>query len=161
MVALLAAVAQPASPKKPNLCETFYPSDRTIEWRCRTLRPEESLEKLFGDRWVEVARFNRIDRRHARPGVSLKVPTRLDAVASFAPLPAFYPPAEEDTRFILIDLSEQFLGAYEYGALRFAVPIASGNGNNETPRGEFRVSAATVPINPASTWLKGPTGPIP
>ncbi|HEU5408201.1 MAG TPA: L,D-transpeptidase [Nitrospira sp.] len=31
----------------------------------------------------------------------------------------------------------QFLGAYEYGALRFALPIVSGNERHETPTGEF------------------------
>jgi len=140
--ALLPAVAHPESPKHPNFCETSHPSDRTIPWDCRTLRRGESLESLFGDHWAGVARFNRIDRRHARPGVSIKVPTRLDDLASFVPLPVFYPAAEGDEQFVLIDLSEQFLGAYEYGALRFAVPIASGNGGNETPTGEFRLSGA-------------------
>jgi len=143
---LLAALAPgssyPESPKKPNICETVYPSDMKVEWDCRMLRPGESLERLFGDHWVEVARFNRIDRRHALPGVSLKVPKQIEDLASFVPLPLFYPAAEQDEQFILINLSEQFLGAYEYGALRFAVPIASGNGGNETPTGEFRLTAA-------------------
>jgi hypothetical protein len=134
--------AQSESLKKRSLCETPYPSDATVEWSCRTLRSGESLERLFGDGWVAVARFNRIDRRHARPGVSIKVPRRIEDLAAFNPLPPFYEAAEQDEQFILIELSEQFLGAYEYGALRFAVPIASGNGGNETPKGEFRLSAA-------------------
>ncbi len=137
----LAAFSEP-SKKHPSLCQIAYPSDVTVEWDCRTLRSGESLEKLFGERWVEVARFNRIDRRHARSGVSLKVPKRLDDVESFVPLPLWYPLAERDEQFVLIDLSEQFLGAYEYGALRFAMPIASGNGGNETPVGDFRITAA-------------------
>ncbi|MEQ1792881.1 MAG: hypothetical protein ABL970_01715, partial [Nitrospira sp.] len=117
--------AFPESPKKhPSPCEIAYPSDATIEWDCRTLRSGESLEKLFGERWADVARFNRIDRRHARAGVALKVPKRIEELESFVPLPLFYQPAEQDEQFVLIDLSEQFLGAYEYGALRFAMPIA-------------------------------------
>lgn len=137
----LAAYSEP-SKKHPSPCDIAYPSDVNIEWDCRTLRPGELLEKLFGERWVEVARFNRIDRRHARSGASLKVPKRLDDLDSFSPLPLLYPPAEQEDRFILIDLSEQFLGAYEYGALRFALPIVSGNGGNETPLGDFRITAA-------------------
>jgi len=130
-------------PKKhPSPCEIAYPSDATIEWDCRTLRSGESLEKLFGERWGDIARFNRIDRRHARAGVSIKVPKRIEELESFTPLPLLYSLAELDEQFILIDLSEQFLGAYEYGALRFAMPIASGNGGNETPLGEFRITAA-------------------
>lgn len=137
----LVAYAEP-SRKYRGPCEITYPSDVTVEWDCRALRSGESLETLFGDRWVEVARFNRIDRRHARSGVSIKVPKQIKDLASFNPLPSFYPAAEQEEQFILIDLAEQFLGAYEYGALRFAVPIASGNGRNETPTGEFRISAA-------------------
>jgi L,D-transpeptidase catalytic domain len=123
-------------------CEIAYPSDVTVQWDCRTLRSGESLDSMFGDWWVDVARFNRIDRRHARSGVSIRVPKRLEELASFNPLPLFYPAAELDERFILIDLAEQFLGAYEYGALRFAAPIASGDGHNETPAGKFRITAA-------------------
>ena len=140
-IVIPSAFAEPVA-KHPSPCEIVYPSDATIAWRCRTLHSGESLEKLFSDRWIDVARFNRIDRRHAHSGVSIKIPKRIDDLASFNPLPKFYPGAETDERFILIDLSEQFLGAYEYGGLRFAVPIASGNGNNETPTGEFRITAA-------------------
>jgi hypothetical protein len=115
-----------------------------VEWDCRTLRPKESLETLFGEYWIDVARFNRIDRRHARAGVSIKVPRRIENLREFQPMPLFYPPAEQDEQFILIDLSEQFLGAYEYGALRFSLPIASGNGHEttQTPIGEFHLAAA-------------------
>lgn len=146
--ALLAAALLPAGvysepPKKrPTPCETVYPSDVTIEWDCRTIRPGEYLEKLFGVHWVQVARFNRIDRRHARPGVPIKVPKRLDDLSAFTPLPLSYPPAEEDEKFILLDLSEQYLGAYEYGMLRFALPVASGDRQDPTPSGEFRLTAA-------------------
>ena len=119
------ASAEPIK-KHPAPCQISYPSDATIEWECRTLRSGESLENVFHDGWIEVARFNRIDRRHARP-------------------------AEQDQQFILIDLSEQFLGAYEYGVLRFAAPIASGNGEAETPTGEFRLTAAHRSHSPVFT----------
>jgi hypothetical protein len=123
-------------------CGIRYPSDTAVEWNCRKLRPGESLEILFGDHWINVARFNRIDRRHVYAGVSIKIPRRIEALAEFQPVPSFYAPAESDEQFILIDLSEQFLGAYEYGALRFALPLASGSGRDATPVGAFRLSAA-------------------
>ena len=88
-----------------------------------------------------MARFNRIDRRHAWPGMTLKVPKRLEDIKYFSPLPAEYPPAEKEEKFILIDLSEQFLGAYTYGRLAFSFPIASGDSKFKTPTGEFRVTA--------------------
>lgn len=93
VIALFPSVAfSEPSKKNPSPCEIAYPSDATIEWDCLTLRPGESLEKLFGDRWVDVARFNRIDRRHARAGASIKVPKRIEDLESFLPLPLFYPP---------------------------------------------------------------------
>ncbi|MGQ0665603.1 MAG: hypothetical protein ACT4O4_01085, partial [Nitrospiraceae bacterium] len=111
--------SQAEPPKKHRgPCDIVYPSDATVEWGCRTLRPGESLEKIFGERWVDVARFNRIDRRHARSGVSIKVPKQIEDLELFSPLPLSYPAAERDEQFILVDLSEQFLGAYEFGALR-------------------------------------------
>jgi hypothetical protein len=142
-------------------CATRYPSDQTIEWECRTLQRGESLEKLFGEQWTDVARFNRIDRRHAVSGIAIKVPKRLDALAQFTPLPLFYEPAEEAEQFILIDLSEQFLGAYEFGALRFALPIASGNGGNETPTGEFRITAAHRSHQSCRYTVEGTDRPYP
>ncbi len=124
-----------------DLCSVSYPSDAFVDWECRTLRKGESAEKLFGDRWLDLLRFNRIDRRHLYPGVSIKVPRNPEDIADFNPLPETYPDAAGEEKFILVDLSEQFLGAYEHGELVFSTPIASGNGTNRTPVGEFRVTA--------------------
>lgn len=125
----------------PSPCKIKYPSDANVEWECRRLRKGETLENLFGDRWIDVARFNRIDRRHAYHGVSIKAPERLEEIENFTPMPEYYEPAESEAKFILIDLSEQFLGAYEYGRLVFSVPVATGEKGNETPSGEFRITA--------------------
>jgi hypothetical protein len=162
LLVFLAAVVQAASSEKPRgPCEIVYPSDAAVEWDCRTLRRGESLEKLFGERWLDVARFNRIDRRHARPGLFFKVPRDLESLDSFTPLPLSYPAAERYEQFILIDLSEQFLGAYEYGALRFALPIASGNGENRTPAGSFRLSAAHLQHQSDLYTIEGTDRPYP
>jgi hypothetical protein len=119
----------------------LHPSDAAIEWRCHRLAEGEDLEGLFRDRWIDVARFNRIDRRHARPGLPIKVPSRLDDIADFTPLPRYYEAAAFEPKFILADLSEQFLGAYEFGRLVFSSPITTGESGNETVRGEFRITA--------------------
>ncbi|CBE69881.1 ErfK/YbiS/YcfS/YnhG precursor [Candidatus Methylomirabilis oxygeniifera] len=131
-----------ATSPPPSRCTIQYPSDTRIDWECRRLRARETLETLFGNQWVDLARFNRIDRRHAIPGVSLKVPKRLEDVAGFTPMPQEYPLAAAEAKLILVDLAEQFLGAYEHGRLAFSVPIASGERENETPAGEFTITAA-------------------
>jgi len=122
-------------------CKINYMSDVSIEWNCRRLQKGETLESAFGHHWQDVARFNRIDRRHTYPGMYLKVPERLDDIRDYTPMPSHYQPAESESRFILVDLSEQFLGAYEYGQMVFSSPVATGNRENQTPTGEFRITA--------------------
>jgi hypothetical protein len=160
---VLFPVISQAEPTKSHRspCNIIYPSDATIEWECRTLRRGESLEKLFGERWIDIARFNRIDRRHAQAGASIKVPKRIEDVESFLPLPLLYLLAEQEEQFVLIDLSEQFLGAYEYGALRFAVPIVSGEAKNQTPGGAFRVTAARRSHQSCLYTIEGTDRPYP
>lgn len=124
-----------------NLCQVVHPSDSIIDWDCVRIKHGETLENLFGDRWIDVARFNRVDRRHAYPWVRIKVPKNLEDIKDFSPMPKNYTPAEKESKFILIDQSEQFLGAYEFGKLVFSAPISSGKKNNKTPSGVFRVTA--------------------
>lgn len=162
MVAVFHVSAQ-ADPLKKHRgpCGIHYPSDATVEWDCRVISSGESLETIFGEYWVDVARFNRIDRRHARPGLSVKVPRQLEDLAQFTPMPSVYPPGEMEKQFIVIDLTEQFLGAYEFGALRFSTPIASGNGFNPTPTGEFRVTAAHLHHQSNLYTIEGTDRPYP
>ena len=127
--------------KISNLCKVSYPSDKKVEWKCRRLKRGETLEGLFDDRWIDVARFNRVDRRHTYAGIAIKVPVHIDDIKDFTPLPAHYGPAEAEAKFILIDLAEEFLGAYEYGNLKFSSPIAAGEKDHETPKGDFRITA--------------------
>ncbi len=128
--------------KTQNLCRISYPSDSKIEWKCYKLKKGETLEKLFKGKWEDVARFNRIDRRHAYAGVSIKVPMDSRRLKGFSPVPSFYSPAEKEEKYILIDLSEQYLGAYENGGLVFSMPVATGQPGYETPSGDFRITAA-------------------
>lgn len=111
-----------------------------MEYECRRIGKGETLEKLFGERWKDVARFNRIDRRHMFPGLSIKVPLRLEEIEGYTPMPKEHPAAAGEGKFLLVDLSEQFLGAYEYGRLVFSAPMTTGAPGNETPAGEFRIT---------------------
>jgi lipoprotein-anchoring transpeptidase ErfK/SrfK len=124
-----------------NLCGVVHPGDSAVPWECRRIKKGETAEKLFGDRWLDVLRFNRIDRRHLTTGVSIKVPWNLDDIEEYSPLPDTYPKAAQEEKFILVDLSEQYLGAYENGEMIFSFPIASGNRKHRTPTGDFRITA--------------------
>jgi hypothetical protein len=131
-----------AAIKVKSLCEVHYPSDARIEWQCLKLKWTDTPDGLFGEHWRDVLRFNRMDRRHFFGGRSIKVPVRLGDIRDFTPLPATYPDAAKEEKFILIDQSETFLGAYEYGKLVFSFPVAVGIEGHRVPNGEFRIDAA-------------------
>jgi len=131
----------PKDPAHEDLSRIEYPSLSKVRWHAHFVRPEESLESLFGKDWVYVARFNRIDRRHVYPGMTLKVPDDMAAARTYCPLPVFYEPAKRHEKYILIDLTEQWLGAYEHGKLKFSAPAATGAPGHDTPAGVFQVDA--------------------
>ncbi len=144
MCVLILFTTNPAAAevKVKSLCELHYPSDDLIQWHCLKLKWTDTPEALFGEQWEDVLRFNRMDRRHFIGGRSIKLPDRLDDVKDFTPLPETYPDAAEDEKFILVDQSEMFLGAYEYGELVFSFPAAVGIEGHRVPNGEFRIDAA-------------------
>jgi len=131
----------PDDPAREDLGRVVYPSVKKIPWRPHFILPDESLERLFGDRWVWVARFNRVDRRHAYPGMTIKVPLNLEDIADYKPLADVYEKAKPYRKYILVDVTEQWIGAYEYGKLKFSMPAATGKPKYETPTGMFRVDA--------------------
>lgn len=133
--------ANPLDPAHEDLSRVEYPSLAKIPWHPHFIKPEQSLESLFGNDWPFVARFNRIDRRHVYPGMTIKVPDDIAASRSYTPLPALYPPAQKHAKYILIDLTEQWMGAYEFGKLRFSGPAATGSRGHETPVGVYRIDA--------------------
>src|SRR6185369_10630374 len=105
------------------------------------VKPHESLESLFGADWVYVARFNRVDRRHVYPGMTIKVPESMADIRKYTPMPHTYEPALSHEKYILVDITEQWLGAYENGRLVFSAPAATGKAGTETPVGIFRIDA--------------------
>ena len=76
VIAVIAFPLEADAKKVTSLCRINHPSDSMVEWECRKVKKAESLESLFGERWKDVARFNRVDRRHVYPGISIKVPKR-------------------------------------------------------------------------------------
>jgi hypothetical protein len=133
--------ASPQDKAQEDLSRVEYPSLKDIEWHPHFIKPNETLESLFGDDWVWVARFNRIDRRHVYPGMTIKVPDDIEAARDYTPMPKEYEPARGHDKYILVDITEQWLGAYKNGRLVFSFPAATGKAGNETPTGIFRITA--------------------
>jgi hypothetical protein len=144
--------ASPEDKAREDLSRIEYPSLKNIKWHARFIEPNQSLESLFGADWVLVARFNRVDRRHVYPGVTIKVPDNMEDIRNYTPLPRFYKPAARHEKYILVDVTEQWLGAYEYGRLVFSTPAATGKEATETPAGLFQIS--TRDLNHTSSLYK-------
>lgn len=86
-----------------------------------------------------MLRFNRIDRRHIWPGKCLKIPQNFESIKNFTPLPKNLDKAKNYPKYVFISLKEQFLGAYEFGELKFSMPITSGRKGHFMPKGIFKV----------------------
>ena len=133
--------ANPDDPAREDLSRIEYPSLAAIPWVPKFIRPQDTLEKLFGMDWEYVARFNRIDRRHVYPGMTIKAPKEIARIRGYTPMPAFHEPAKRYSKYILVNITEQWLGAYEHGKLKFSMPAATGMDGHNTPTGLFRVDA--------------------
>lgn len=146
-----AAVFEPKSTSEPgpspldkaqeDLGRFEYPSQANVRWRSHFIRPQDSLERLFGDDWVLVARFNRIDRRHVYPGMTIKVPEDIEELRRYEPMPLFYEPARPHEKYVYLNITEQWLGAYEFGRLVLSMPAATGTDGHPTPQGLFKAEA--------------------
>jgi hypothetical protein len=138
---LSSPAASPEDRALEDLGRYEYPSMAAIRWRSHFIMPHESMERLFGEDWVAVARFNRIDRRHVYPGMTIKIPEKMDDIRRYTPMPATYEPARRHAQYILLNINEQWIGAYESGRLVFSMPAATGIKGHLTPTGIFRTEA--------------------
>lgn len=87
-----ASLAYSGQQKYRSPCKIHHPGDSRVEFECKRLRAGENFEKLFGDRWKDVLRFNRVDRRHVYQGIFLKIPKNLKDIEGFTSMPLDYPP---------------------------------------------------------------------
>lgn len=133
--------ASPEDRAQEDLGRFDYPSLAQIHWRSHFVMPQESMERLFGDDWLSIARFNRLDRRHTYPGMTIRIPENVAAIRDYTPLPALYEPAAAHEKYLLLNIAEQWIGAYERGRLVFSMPAATGIEGHLTPTGLFKIEA--------------------
>ncbi len=133
--------ASPEDRAREDLSRYEYPSMAGIPWKAHFVMPQESLERLFGKDWITVARFNRIDRRHTYPGMTIKVPEKMEDIRNYTPVPSLYEPAKRHAKYLFLNVTEQWIGAYEFGRLVFSMPAATGKEGHLTPTGLFRAEA--------------------
>lgn len=150
-----------ANQKTQSLCQFHYPSDYLFEWDCVRLTSKDSPYKIFGKYWQDGLRFNRMDRRHFVAGLRIKVPKRIAEIKDFNPMPGSYPDAELEPRFILIDQNEMYLGAYEFGQLVFAAPVAVGVEGYRLQNGSYRVDAVDPQHESSLYPMEGSDRPYP
>jgi hypothetical protein len=107
----------------------------------RTIRSGDTLSKLFGrpDRVEFVARINGLEPRRLIPGHTYYVPRDWALLETFTPFPAMVDSLATVSHAAFIDLSEQFLGAYERGTLVQFCPVATGTPDHPTRTGTYTV----------------------
>jgi hypothetical protein len=133
--------ASPEDKANEDLSRYIYPSLEKIRWKAHFVRPQDSLERLFGRHWIAVARFNRIDRRHVYPGMTIKVPENMNDILNYTPMPPTCEKAKMHPKYLLLNITEQWIGAYEYGRLAFSMPAAVGTETHPTPTGIYNIYA--------------------
>jgi hypothetical protein len=62
----------------------------------------------------------------------------MEDIRGYTPLPKELPEATAHRKYILLDLTEQWIGAYERGVLKFSMPAATGKAGTDTPTGMFQ-----------------------
>lgn len=134
-------VASPEDKAREDLSRYEYPSMKGIRWKAHFMRPQDSLERLFGKDWVVIARFNRMDRRHAYPGMTIKIPENMEEARNYTPMAATHEKARPHEKYLLLNITEQWIGAYQYGRLVFSMPAATGIEGHLTPTGLFKMEA--------------------
>jgi len=150
-----------ATEKIKSLCQFRYPSDSLVESDCVRLSSKDSPYRVFGKKWQDGLRFNRMDRRHFVAGLSIKVPKRIEDIVGFNPMPEIYPDADGDAKFILIDQNEMFLGAYEHGKLVFSTPVAVGIEGKRLQNGSYQVDAVDLRHQSSLYPVEGTNRPYP
>jgi lipoprotein-anchoring transpeptidase ErfK/SrfK len=99
------------------------------------------MEQVFGANAENVLRATRLDGEWIVPRIFVCVPIMPAGATVWTPLPSTYAPARGHAKFILVNLEEQFLGAYEDGRLVASFPVSTSKyrSGKITPVGEFQV----------------------
>lgn len=108
------------------------------------------LDSLFsGDSLWVIARINKMSPIYLDSAEIIKVPYDFEWAKNWSPLPESLNEYEDFEKLIYIDISEQWLGAYEKGILVNSFPISSGRKGIDE---KGRPSYATRPGNFKIIW---------
>ena len=91
--------ASPTDKAMEDLSRVEYPSLKDIRWQPHFISRISRWNRCSAADWVWVARFNRIDRRHVYPGMTIKVPERIADIRGYTPLPKQYEPARRHEKY--------------------------------------------------------------
>lgn len=130
---VLVGAPQPAAPPQAN-GPTYHLE--TIKGGLPALRLQFSENQL-----ELLERLNRADLAHLAGFRSLVVPDLWAAdELAYSPLPPLYPSAECYPKLLVVELSHQVFGAYEFGRLVRWGPVSSGRQSSQTPAGFFHLN---------------------
>jgi hypothetical protein len=132
------AISEPAASPwdhaKENLTRIAYPSGK-MKWK-PYFEAQDNLN-AFSQGSI-CGPVQTIDRRHAILN-DHQVPADMNEIKTILPCPRYMNASGTTTHPGY--LTEQWLGAYEYGRLKFSMPAATGMDGHNTPNGLFRIDA--------------------
>lgn len=139
-------------------CLLFSAQEKKIVFETIEVQEGDTFEGLFGPDWEIVSYINRIDSESLEIGQKLKVPMDMilanngqksilstnwnyvkKLIYEYPFMPKILPREKRTAKLISVVISEQFIGCYKYGKLKFSYPISSGRRTYPTRRGRFKV----------------------
>ena len=120
--------------------------DRGPGYRLETIKGgRQALHQRFDDGQVRLLeKLNRADLAHLATLPSIVVPDAwMEDELAYSPMPLVYPLAESSPKLLIVAVTHQVFGAYEFGRLVRWGPVSSGRQSGQTPAGIFHLNWRT------------------
>jgi lipoprotein-anchoring transpeptidase ErfK/SrfK len=105
------------------------------------LEATQPLTRFTRRQQLLLQKLNRADGRHLGGWKRLIVPDRWDLEElAYSPMPGSFDEVSGHPRAVVVDLTTQVFGAYEFGTLVRWGPVSSGGPNHPTPSGRYHLN---------------------
>jgi len=105
------------------------------------LEPPRPLSRFAANQILLLEKLNRADRAHLAGLKSVIVPNQWDLdLLAYSPMPLLVPWLSDQRKALVVELSGQVFGAYEYGLLVRWGPVSSGGSTHATPSGHYNLN---------------------
>jgi hypothetical protein len=105
------------------------------------LEPARPLSRFGPEQILLLEKLNRADRAHLGNLKSVIVPNQWDlGLLAYSPMPLLVPWLSDERKALVVELTAQVFGAYEFGLLVRWGPVSSGGSSHATPSGHYNLN---------------------